>query len=75
MSETERGLVIIRPRVGVSARDIAIWLEGNFQEAMTHDAGPRAEQTVTIRGGNPLVNAEITVSGGLTASTSGSEKC
>ena len=55
---------MIRPREGVNPQDLAIWLEANFQmpgTPMSLDAGPNAEQIVTVRGGNPLVNASIFV--------------
>jgi hypothetical protein len=54
-------LIVIRPRVGVDARDLANWLAANFQQCGAHDAGPDAEETLVVTGGNPLANAAIGV--------------
>jgi hypothetical protein len=54
-------LIVIRPRVGVDARDLVRWLAANFQQPGTHDAGPDAKETLVVTGGNPLANAAIGV--------------
>lgn len=54
-------VLIIRPRTNVSAQDLAIWLEVNFQQVPEIDEGPRSNRARVITGGNPLVNAAIKV--------------
>lgn len=63
---SNEGLVIIRPRVGVTAEEVAHWLEHNFQKPDQFDAGPRAPgKDRKIYGGNPLVNASVKVVEGV----------
>jgi hypothetical protein len=57
--------VVIRPRNGVEAKRIKRWLESNFQSLanpLNPDSGQGAEAIhVPIRGGNPLINADVRI--------------